>query len=96
MTIRTCDPILWLHTNAIAERVVGTLRRECVDHIIPLIERHFRTVLLEYVNYYNATRPHRTLELETPEGPRSVQRHGQVVSIPVLAGIHHRYEREAA
>ena len=53
-------------------------------------------MLLEYVDYYNATRPHRTLELETPEGPRSVQRHGQVVSIPVLAGIHHRYEREAA
>ena len=59
-------------------------------------ERHLRRVLLEYVAYYNATRPHRTLELETPEGPRSVLRHGQVVSIPVLAGIHHRYEREAA
>lgn len=89
-------PVHAPQANAIAERVVGTLRRECVDHIIPLNERHLRTVLLEYVDYYNATRPHRTLELETPEGPRSVQRHGQVVSIPVLAGIHHRYEREAA
>jgi hypothetical protein len=53
-------------------------------------------VLLEYASYYNATRPHRTLELETPEGPQSVQRHGRVVSKPVLGGIHHRYEREAA
>ena len=82
--------------NAIAKRVIGTLRRECVDHIIPLSEHHLRGVLLEYVPYYNSTRPHQTLELETPEGPRSVQRHGQVVSIPVLAGIHHRYERAAA
>ena len=95
--IRTVlTPVHAPKANAIAERVVGTLRRECVDHIIPLNERHLRRVLLEYVAYYNATRPHRTLELETPEGPRSVLRHGQVVSIPVLAGIHHRYEREAA
>ncbi len=89
-------PVHAPQANAIAERVVGTLRRECVDHIIPLSERHLRRVLLEYAAYDNATRPHRTLELETPEGPRSVQRHGQVVSIPVLGGIHHRYEREAA
>ena len=95
--IRTVlTPVHAPKANAIAEWVVGTLRRECVDHIIPLNEWHLRTVLLEYVDYYNATRPHRTLELETPEGPPSVQRHGQVVSIPVLAGIHHRYEREAA
>ncbi|MEZ4503428.1 MAG: integrase core domain-containing protein [Dehalococcoidia bacterium] len=46
--------------NAIGERQVGTLRRECTDHIIPLNERHLRSVLLEYVEYYNATRPHRT------------------------------------
>jgi hypothetical protein len=76
--------------------MVGTLRHECVGHIIPLNERHLRRVLLGYAAYYNATRPHCTLELETPEGPRSVQQHGQVVSIPVLAGIHHRYERKAA
>ena len=75
---------------------MGTLRRECVDHIIPLSERHLRSVLIEYVEYYNATRPHRTLELETPEGPRHVQRHGRVVAHPVLGGVHHRYERRAA
>ena len=89
-------PVCAPKANAIAERVVGTLRRECVDHIIPLSERHLRAVLVEYVEYYNATRPHRTLELETPDGPRQVQRHGRVVARPVLGGIHHRYEREAA
>ncbi len=48
------------------------------------------------VAYYNATRPHRTLGLEPPEGPRSVHREGTVVAIPVLGGLHHRYERVAA
>ncbi len=59
--------------NAVAERLVGTLRRECLDHIISLSEQHVRSVLAEYVRYYNSTRPHRTLALETPEGPRLVQ-----------------------
>ena len=51
---------------------------------------------LHNVDYYNATRPHRTLELEPPEGPRDVHRYGRVVAHPVLGGLHHRYEREAA
>jgi putative transposase len=89
-------PIRAPKANAIAERLVGTLRRECTDHIIPLNERHLRGVLLEYVEYYNATRAHRTLELETPEGPRDTYRHGRVVGHPILGGLHHRYEREAA
>ncbi|MDA3040068.1 MAG: transposase [Actinomycetota bacterium] len=55
-----------------------------------------RRVLREYVDYYNAARPHRTLALEPPQGSRPVQRDGKVVSIPVLGGIHHRYERKAA
>lgn len=89
-------PVHAPQANAIAERLVGTFRRECVDHIIPLGEQHLRGVLREYVDYYNATRPHRTLALEPPQGPRSVQRDGKVVSIPVLGGVHHRYERRAA
>jgi transposase InsO family protein len=89
-------PVRAPKANAVAERLVGTLRRECTNHIIPLNERHLRRVLLEYVAYYNATRPHRTLELETPEGARTVQRHGRIVAHPVLGGLHHRYDREAA
>ena len=82
--------------NGIAERLVRTLRQECVDHLIPLNERHLRRLLLEYVDYYNATRPHRTLDLETPEGPRTAQPDGVVIAKPVLGGLHHRYERRAA
>jgi transposase InsO family protein len=89
-------PIRAPKANAIAERLVGTLRRECTNHVIPLNELHLRRVLLEYADYYNATRPHRTLELETPAGPREVQHRGRVVAHPVLGGLHHRYEREAA
>src|SRR3954452_19715132 len=55
--------------NALAERVIGTLRRDCVDHVIPLNERHLRTVLAEYVDYYNTERPHRTLRLAPPRPP---------------------------
>jgi transposase InsO family protein len=67
-----------------------------VDHVIPLNERHLRKVLAEYVAYYNATRPHRTLDLETPRGPRPHRRSGRVVAHPVLGGLIHTYDRDAA
>ena len=51
--------------NAIAERVIGTLRRECLDHLIVLDEQHLRSVLTEIMRYYNQERPHRTLGLQT-------------------------------
>ena len=89
-------PIRAPQANGVAERMVGTFRRECLDHIIPLSERHLCRVVAEYVAYYNGTRPHRTLALETPEGPRPVQRRGPVTAIAVLGGLHHRYERAAA
>ena len=91
-SIRT--PVRSPLANAIGERVVRTLRRECLDHILPLSERHVRSVLAEFVAYYNQDRPHRSLGLETP-----VSRHrpvdGEVVSRPVLGGLHHVYERAA-
>jgi putative transposase len=89
-------PIRAPQANGIAERVIGSMRRECFDHIIPVNERHVRRVLRDYVTYYNEVRPHRTLELEPPDGPRPVKGSGQVVSIPVLGGLHHRYARAAA
>ena len=89
-------PIRAPQANGIAERLIGTLRRDCTNHIIPLSERHLRSVLLEYVAYYNATRPHQTLGQETPEGPREVRLAGMVRGEEVLGGIHHRYERVAA
>jgi putative transposase len=60
-------PVRALRANAIAERVIGTLRRECLDHVIPLNDRHLHTILAEYVGYYNRDRPHRALCLETPQ-----------------------------
>jgi transposase InsO family protein len=85
---------LTLESNAIAERVVGTLRRECLDHVIVIDERHLWSVLREFVGYYNTDRPHRSLGLETPE-PGARPEAGPVHSRPVLGGLHHVYERAA-
>ena len=85
--------------NAIAERVLGTLRRECLDHLIIVNERHLRLVLREYVAHYNHVRAHQALALCAPDDrrPRSPPRsEGQVVGRPILGGRHHEYERLAA
>jgi transposase InsO family protein len=80
--------------NAVVERVIGTLRRECLDHIIVLNEQHLRSVLSDFVRYYNQDRPHRTLGLQTPEAKlRPVT--GPIRSRPVLNGLQHVYERAA-
>jgi putative transposase len=81
--------------NAIAERVIGTLRRECLDHLIIINERHLWSVLREYVAYYNGGRPHRTLDIETPTGPPAragPPRAARIIARLVLGGLHHEYE----
>ena len=91
--------------NAICERVIGTLRRECLDFMIPLNERHLYGILKEWVAYYNEGRPHMSLGPGIPQPrpglpmSRQVSRHriatGQrVVSQPVLHGLHHDYALE--
>ena len=92
-------PIRAPKANAIAERVIGTLRRECLDHLIIINERHLRTMLREYEVYYNNGRPHRTLDLETPTGPPARAGPapvGRIAARPVLGGLHHEYEWLAA
>ena len=86
-------PVRAPNANAIAERVLGTLRRECLDHVIAVNERHLRRVLGEYVQHYNAMRPHRSLALDSPEGRKPVQRipSQRVDSKPLLGGLHHEY-----
>ena len=86
-------PVRAPNANAIAERVIGTLRRECLDHVIAVNERHLRRVPGEYVQHQNAMRPHRSLSLDSPEGRSPVQRtpSQRVVSKPVLGGLHHEY-----
>jgi transposase InsO family protein len=78
--------------NAIAERLVRTIRRECLDHVIVLNERHLRAVLVDFADYYNLNRPHRSLELESPL-PQPLVRDGPVIKRPVLGGLHHVYSR---
>ena len=88
-------PVHAPQANALAERVFGTIRRECLDHLIVLNEAHLRLVLREYVAYYNDARPHRALALEPPAGPRVLappSRRASVVGAPVLGGLHHVYD----
>jgi transposase InsO family protein len=80
--------------NSVAERVVRTLRQECLDHVIVLNERHLNALLTEFVCYYNRDRPHRALEFETPV-PSQPTSHGVVVARPILGGLHHAYARAA-
>ncbi len=82
--------------NAIAERVVRTVRNECLDHFIILNEAHLYTALTEFVAYYNTERPHRSLGLTPPRpASRSPALLGPVRARPVLGGLHHTYERAA-
>jgi transposase InsO family protein len=78
--------------NAYVERLIGTLRRECLDHVLIYGERHLRRILTLYSLYYNETRTHLRLGKDTPLR-RSVQRSGTIVTIPILSGLHHRYAR---
>jgi len=83
--------------NAYAERVIGSIRRECLDHIVVIGERHLLGILSKYVDYYNETRTHLSLAKDAPR-PRTVQlpSEGSVVKVPRVGGLHHEYLRRAA
>jgi transposase InsO family protein len=78
--------------NGVAERLIGTIRRECVDHVVALGERHLRYVLKSYASYYNNWRTHRSLHKDAPVS-RPVQRIGRIVSHALIGGLHHQYAR---
>jgi transposase InsO family protein len=78
--------------NGFAERLIGSIRRECVDHMVVLGEAHLRRILLKYAAYYNELRTHRSLNKDAPIH-RAVQHVGSIVSAPVLGGLHHHYCR---
>jgi putative transposase len=82
--------------NAFAERVIGSIRRECLDHVIILSEAHLCRVLHAYLAYYNSARPHQSLANNSPH-PRVVQppSGGRIIAIPQVDGLHHRYQRAA-
>jgi putative transposase len=78
------------------ERVIGTIRRECLDHVIILSEDHLRKVLRDYIRYYNNTRPHESLEKNSPiQRVIESDQEGPIISIPEVGGLHHRYQRAA-
>ena len=86
--------------NGIAERWIGSCRREILDHVIPLNEKHLRRILRDYVTYHEADRLHDSLAKDAPNGRAVEQRPGSnatVVALPRLGGLHHRYAwRQAA
>jgi transposase InsO family protein len=78
--------------NAYVERLIGTIRRECLDHMIVFGEAHLRRILGKYVAYYNESRIHRSLNKDAPFH-RAIERVGAITSRPVLGGLHHQYCR---
>jgi transposase InsO family protein len=83
--------------NPCAERLIGTLRRDCIDHLIVVGENHLRRILRDYLVYYHSCRTHLSLEKDSPE-PRKVESpdQGKIVEFPMVGGLHHRYSRLAA
>jgi transposase InsO family protein len=83
--------------NAYAERLIGSIRRECLDHVIVWNERGLRRVLHMYVAYYSRSRTHLSLNKDAPTSrPAASPADGDIVAIPQVGGLHHRYERRAA
>ncbi len=104
MNLRALNtPVRVPQANAFCERLIGTGRRECLDHCIPLNERHLRKSLAEWVPHYNRGRPHASLGPGIPEPPaltvsRSAGHHiaqgHRVAAKPILSGLHHEYRLE--
>jgi len=83
--------------NAYVERMIGSIRRECLDHIVIFNERQLRRVLSSYVDYYHGTRTHLSLDKDCPERrPIQPRNKRKVIAIPQVGGLHHRYQRLAA
>jgi transposase InsO family protein len=83
--------------NAYVERVIGSIRRDCLDHVIILNEQHLRRILRDYFDYYHSCRTHLSLNKDSPEA-RSVEpgAHDNIIALPRVGGLHHRYTRAAA
>jgi putative transposase len=84
------------YQNPYAERVIGSIRRECLDHLIIIGEDQLRRILRDYIDYYHNSRLHQALERNSPT-PREIEAavKGKVIAIPQVGGLHHRYRRAA-
>ena len=92
--VRTAPRAPW--QNGYVERVIGSLRRDCLDHVIVLNETGLRRVLRQYVDYFNHSRTHLGLAKDTPVSRLVSSGPGRIVVIPQVGGLHHRYDRLAA
>ena len=81
--------------NPYAERLIGSIRRECLNHFVILNAKHLKRTLTSYFRYYHESRTHLGLAKQCPI-PRPVSSSGRIIQIPQLGGLHHRYERIAA
>ncbi len=81
--------------NPVAERFVGSLRREALDHVLLLGVKDLDRIACEYTRYFNGARPHQGIEQRIPDGPTGGERDGEIVAAPVLGGLHHDYYRAA-
>lgn len=83
--------------NPFVERLIGSVRRECLDHVLVLNKRHLRRILTRYFAYYHRARTHLSLEKDAPDTrPIARPAFGPIIQIPEVGGLHHRYERRAA
>jgi transposase InsO family protein len=82
--------------NPFAERLIGSIRRECLNHVLVLSERHLRRILTCYVTYYHQARTHLALDKDAPDRRPVELPTGRIVQLPEVGGLHHRYLREAA
>ncbi|HWX61728.1 integrase core domain-containing protein, partial [Bradyrhizobium sp.] len=89
---RSADVGAFPWQNGYAERLIGSIRRECLDHVVVLGECHLRHLLLSYMKYYNGARTHLFLQKDAPFS-RAVERAGQILCRPILGGLHHQYVR---
>jgi transposase InsO family protein len=78
--------------NGYVERLIRSIRRKCMDHLIVVNAEHVRRILAKYAAYYNEVRTHVSLEKDAP-CTRPIERFGDVVAYPILGGLHHRYAR---
>jgi len=78
--------------NGYGERLIGSIRRECTDHLLVFNAEHLRQILAKYASYYNEVRTHVSLGKDAP-CRRPIERFGDIVSYPILGGLHHRYAR---
>ena len=76
--------------NGLAERLIGSIRRDCLDHVVIFSEQHLRHLLNSYQEYCNKSRTHLSLKKDAPI-PRGAQSVGRVLALPILGGLHHRY-----